>query len=151
MLGVAQNFLTGQIPASFGNCKNLYFLDLSSNNLSGSLPAAIFVPCVVVFSISQNSLFGNISRFSHGEGSNASLNLSMSYMDLVGGNNFEVSDEFVGSIPTSFTDIVSLLKLNLSGNRLQDHIPSYIREMKEIRYLSLSNNNFLGMVSQDLV
>ncbi|PPS10055.1 hypothetical protein GOBAR_AA10582 [Gossypium barbadense] len=36
------------------------------------------------------------------------------------------SDEFVGSIPTSFTDMVSLLKLNLSGNRLRGHI--YLRD-----------------------
>ncbi|MBA0732649.1 hypothetical protein Gogos_016725 [Gossypium gossypioides] len=259
ILNVAQNFLTGQIPASFGNCKNLYFLDLSSNNLSGSLPAAIPVPCMVVFNISQNSLSGNISRFSHGECSNGSLNLSMSYMDLVGlyssffyrnalinvgsgpspfslsefvvlhdfsrnqftgsvppfiislytlsaklnygfwlnGNNFEgnlsvysfdpclrldglifdasnnkivgelplnmghtckclkilslASNEFVGSIPTSFTDMVSLLKLNLSENRLRGPIPSYIGEMKEIRYLSLSNNNFSGAMPWDLV
>ncbi|XWS76763.1 hypothetical protein CRYUN_Cryun01aG0205500 [Craigia yunnanensis] len=257
MLNVAQNFLTGQIPMSFGNCKNLYLLDLSSNNLSGLLPAEISVPCMVVFNVSHNSLFGNISRFSYGECSNSSVNLSVSYVDLVGfyssffyrnalmnvghfpfsssefvvlhdfsrnqftgsvppffissyslsakphygfwlnGNNFEgnllaysfepclrldglifdisnnkivgklpsdmgstckclkilslASNKFVGSIPTSFTNMVSLVKLNLSENRLQGPIPSYIGEMKEMRCLLLSNNNFIGAIPQDLV
>ncbi|XP_007051340.2 PREDICTED: LRR receptor-like serine/threonine-protein kinase RPK2 [Theobroma cacao] len=257
MLNVAQNFLTGQIPVSFGNCKSLHFLDLSSNNLTGLLPTEISVPCMVVFNVSENSLVGNISRFSSGECSNSSGNLSVSQVDLVGfyssffyrntlvnvgpfsfsssefvvlhdlsknqftgsvppffissyslsvkphygfwlnGNNFEgnlsaysfdpclsldglifdisnnkivdqlpsdigsnckcmkflsvASNEFVGSIPTSFTNMVSLVKLNLSENRLQGPIPSYIGEMNDLRYLSLSSNNFTGAIPQDFI
>ena len=33
--------ITGSIPSSFGNFCNLEFLDLSSNNLNGSLPEII--------------------------------------------------------------------------------------------------------------
>ena len=34
------NHFTGQVPASIGYLKNLYWLDLSDNQLSGSIPVS---------------------------------------------------------------------------------------------------------------
>ena len=34
------NRFTGQVPASLGNLKNLYWLDLSNNQLTGSIPVS---------------------------------------------------------------------------------------------------------------
>ncbi|XVF72879.1 hypothetical protein PTKIN_Ptkin12aG0155900 [Pterospermum kingtungense] len=155
MLNIAQNFLTGPIPMSFGNCQNLFFLDLSSNNLTGLLPAAISVPCMAVFNLSQNSLFGNISRFSYGECFCSSVNLSVSYVDLVGfyssffyrnaltnGGHFPFSssefvvlhdfswNQFTGSVPPFFiSSYSSSAKLHygfwLNGNNFEGNLSAY--------------------------
>ncbi|KAL5078814.1 hypothetical protein RYX36_007235, partial [Vicia faba] len=37
ILNLAENYVTGVVPASLGMCRNLTFLDLSSNNLAGYL------------------------------------------------------------------------------------------------------------------
>ncbi|KAM7276426.1 hypothetical protein ACFE04_018292 [Oxalis oulophora] len=84
MLNLAENYFDGQMPASLQNCKNLFFLDVSANNLTGSFPEELPVPCMAVFNISQNRLQGNFPRFTSGQCSKLSVNLSTSYMDLPG-------------------------------------------------------------------
>ncbi|GAV69880.1 Pkinase domain-containing protein/LRR_1 domain-containing protein/LRRNT_2 domain-containing protein/LRR_6 domain-containing protein/LRR_8 domain-containing protein [Cephalotus follicularis] len=83
MLNLAQNYFGGQMPASLSNCKSLYFLDLSSNNLTGSLSEEFFVPCMVVFNVSKNSLSGNFPRYSNSVCSKLSVNFSISYTDFL--------------------------------------------------------------------
>ncbi|XP_022757681.1 LRR receptor-like serine/threonine-protein kinase RPK2 isoform X2 [Durio zibethinus] len=153
MLNVAQNFLTGQIPVSFGECKNLYFLDLSSNNLTGLLPAEISVPCMVVFNISHNSLFGNISRFSYGECSNSSVNLSVSYVDLVGFySSFFYRNALMNVGPFSFSSSEFVVLHDFSRNQFTGSVPpffisSYCLSAKPHYGFWLNGNNFEGNLS----
>ncbi|XWS35997.1 hypothetical protein CRYUN_Cryun20dG0044100 [Craigia yunnanensis] len=184
MLNIVQNFLTRQIPLSFGNCKSLYFLDLSSNNLTGLLLVEISISSLVVFNIrnalmnvgpfpfstsefvvlhdfSRNQFTGSILPFFI---SSYSLSVKPHYGFWLNGNNFEgklfsdmgstckclkilslASNEFVGSLPTSFNNMVSLVKLNHSENRLQGPILSYIGVIKEMRATGCFNpQNYIG-------
>ncbi|OMO82321.1 hypothetical protein COLO4_23091 [Corchorus olitorius] len=152
MLNVAQNFLTGQIPVSFGRCKSLYYLDLSSNNLTGLLPTEISVPCMVVFNISHNSLFGNVSRFSY-ECSNSSMYLSASHVGLVGlYSSFFYRNALmnVGHFPLPSSEFVVLH--DLSKNQFTGVVPpfiisSYSLSVKPHYGFWLNGNNFEGNLS----
>ncbi|XP_050234084.1 LRR receptor-like serine/threonine-protein kinase RPK2 [Mercurialis annua] len=52
------NSFKGVVPKSLEMCKNLAFLDLSSNYLEGYLPMHLQVPCMLYFNVSQNNLSG---------------------------------------------------------------------------------------------
>ncbi|KAE8734531.1 rRNA-processing protein UTP23-like protein [Hibiscus syriacus] len=63
VLNLGQNYFDGVIPEKIVMCKNLTFLDLSSNNLSGYLPWQLHVPCTSYFNISRNNISGNIQTY----------------------------------------------------------------------------------------
>ncbi|KAL1828859.1 hypothetical protein ACET3Z_007271 [Daucus carota] len=63
MVNLAQNLFTGKIFGVFEGCKNLHFLNLSSNSISGGLDEKLQVPCMTVFDISSNLLSGLIPSF----------------------------------------------------------------------------------------
>lgn len=61
VLNLGQNLLTGKIPAGLGQCKNLFFLDLSSSHLTGEIPQELPISCMIYFDVSGNSLTGNFT------------------------------------------------------------------------------------------
>ncbi|KAF8709805.1 hypothetical protein HU200_029517 [Digitaria exilis] len=60
MVNLGENLLSGVIPQQLGQCRNLKFLNLSSNNLSGSLDKDLCPHCMAVFDVSGNELSGSI-------------------------------------------------------------------------------------------
>ncbi|EEF49325.1 LRR receptor-like serine/threonine-protein kinase RPK2 [Ricinus communis] len=60
------NFFKGVVPKGLGMCKNLTFLDLSSNYLVGYLPMQLQVPCMVYFNVSQNNMSRALPSFQKG-------------------------------------------------------------------------------------
>ncbi|XP_021762442.1 LRR receptor-like serine/threonine-protein kinase RPK2 [Chenopodium quinoa] len=57
-LNLGQNYIDGIIPEGIAMCRNLTFLDLSSNGLSGNFPLQLQVSCMVYLNVSWNSLSG---------------------------------------------------------------------------------------------
>ncbi|KAH9715658.1 Receptor-like protein 6 [Citrus sinensis] len=58
---MSHNALTGSIPSSFGNLKQIESLDLSMNNLSGKIPAQLAsLNFLSVLNLSYNNLVGQI-------------------------------------------------------------------------------------------
>ncbi|GKB08330.1 kinase-like domain-containing protein, partial [Tanacetum coccineum] len=96
-LNLSQNSLSGTIPLDIKNLKMLNILDLSSNNLSGTITSSLG-ECVTsslsslgglgVLDISQNNLSGKIPQFFDKWNSLEFLNLSF--------NDFEGEVPFVG-------------------------------------------------------
>ncbi|KAM3713180.1 hypothetical protein ACB098_01G237200 [Castanea mollissima] len=76
VLNLGQNYITGVVPESLGLCKNLSFLDLSSNTLLGYLPTQMRVPCMVYFNVSRNNISGFLPRF---ENSSCDATMMISY------------------------------------------------------------------------
>lgn len=66
ILNLGQNYITGVVPESLGLCKNLSFMDLSSNTLWGYLSTQMRVPCMVYFNVSRNNISGSLPRFENG-------------------------------------------------------------------------------------
>ncbi|KAF2294955.1 hypothetical protein GH714_029683 [Hevea brasiliensis] len=65
MVNLAHNGFGGEINGIFGRCKKLYYLDLSSNMLSGQLDEKLPVPCMTFFDVSQNLMSSSIPRFNY--------------------------------------------------------------------------------------
>ncbi|XWS43938.1 hypothetical protein CRYUN_Cryun15aG0001300 [Craigia yunnanensis] len=84
VLNLGQNYVGGVIPENIGMCKNLTFLDLSSNNFFGYLPWQLHVPCMTYFNVSRNNISGNIPRYRKGscDGSMISYGLDSTFIDM---------------------------------------------------------------------
>ncbi|PSS21546.1 Systemin receptor like [Actinidia chinensis var. chinensis] len=115
-LDLSSNNLSGSVPESLGSCSALESLDLSNNNFSGELPI--------------NTLLRMVSL----------KNVSLAF------NNF------VGFLPDSFSNITNLESLDVSSNRLSGSIPSGVCQnpRNKLKLLYLQNNMFTGPVPDTL-
>lgn len=104
-------------------------LDLSHNNLKGSFPNSL--------------VFGNLSRV------NLGFNQLEGSVPIWSGVTFlSLSSNFLsGSIPSNIGQEMSILEgLDLSGNLINDSIPSSIRLINDLIFLDLSNNSLSGKI-----
>nr|XP_009795424.1 PREDICTED: LRR receptor-like serine/threonine-protein kinase RPK2 isoform X1 [Nicotiana sylvestris] len=63
VVNLAQNFFVGKISGLFVRCHGLFFLNISSNRLSGNLDKKLPVPCMTLFDISKNLMSGPIPQY----------------------------------------------------------------------------------------
>ncbi|KAF7134549.1 hypothetical protein RHSIM_Rhsim08G0005000 [Rhododendron simsii] len=116
-LDLSFNNLSGSVPESLGNCSHLESLVISNNNFSGELPI--------------NTLF-QLSNLKH---------ISLAF------NNF------VGSLPDdSFSNLTNLETLDLSSNNLTGSVPTSICQNpgNSLMLLYLQNNYLTGPVPESL-
>ncbi|KAL0408813.1 UNVERIFIED_CONTAM: Piriformospora indica-insensitive protein 2 [Sesamum radiatum] len=119
--------LTGRIPPTFGELKNLRSLVLLENGLTGEVQANLGnLINLRRLNLAGNSFTGRIPE--NFGGLNSLLILDMSRNSLS------------GSLPLSFGGLNSLLKLDLSYNKLEGKIPEELGNLKKLTLLDLSNN-----------
>lgn len=133
-----ENAFEGSIPSSLANCQNLLQLNLSSNNLNGTIPKQVI----------------GLSSFS--------ISLVMSHNHLTGKLPFEVGNleklaeldlsgnRLSGGIPPSLGNCVSLERLHLEGNSFEGAIPESLKAMRGLEEMDLSRNNLSGQIPQFL-
>ena len=105
-LRLSSNQLSGEMPAALGNLLSLERLDLSDNQLSGEIPAAL----------------GNL------------LNLQELYLN---------ENQLSGEIPVVLGSLPNLQRLDLRNNQLSGEIPV---ELGKIPNLSLDGNQLSGRI-----
>ncbi|CAA2980479.1 systemin receptor SR160 [Olea europaea subsp. europaea] len=115
-LDLSFNNLTGTVPESLGTCSALVLLDISNNNFSGELP------------------IDTLLKLSNLKG----LMLS--------------SNNFIGALPDSFSKLVNLETLDVSSNNISGLIPSGICQdpRNSLQVLFLQNNLFTGPIPESL-
>ncbi|GMP69685.1 hypothetical protein CsSME_00028853 [Camellia sinensis var. sinensis] len=135
------NALTGSLPDSMINCKNLLVVDFSQNSLMGSLPAWIFKLGIQEVLLSGNRLSGSMdSPFS------SSIEYSQQKLQVL-----DLSDNALsGNIPSAVGDFSSLQVLNLSRNSLDGGIPASIGGLKALGTLDLSENSLSGSIPLEI-
>ncbi|KAL5738676.1 hypothetical protein ACOSP7_031437 [Xanthoceras sorbifolium] len=133
---LSHNNLTGEFPNwLLENNTKLESLDLTNNSLGGSFQLAIHPHLnLAALDISNNLFHGHIPK-EIGE-----------YLPSLRYSNLSRND-FDGSIPSSFGDMNSLETLDLSHNQLSGKIPEHLVEgCTSLKLLILSNNSLQGYI-----
>ena len=137
ILWLANNQLTGAIPAELGNLANLQRLILGNNQLTGAIPAELGnLANLQNLDLSDNELTGSIP---------AELGNVANLQRLVLDNN-----QLTGSIPSELGNLANLQDLWLAGNQLTGSIPAELGKLSNLHILWLANNQLTGAIPSEL-
>lgn len=133
-LDLAYNKFSGILPP-LGKSKNLTYIDLSNNHLSGPVPSTHFagLDALVHIDLSFNMLNGSIPS---------------SLFALPSLQNFLLHFNHFDGVLNNFSNASSsqLETLTVSSNKLYGPIPASFFYLKNLKSLSLSYNNLSGKV-----
>ena len=140
-LDLSSNQLSGEIPAELANLSNLVDLDLRSNQLSGEIPAELGnLPNLGWLDLGFNQLSGEIP---------AEL-AKISFLILRG-------NQLSGEIPAELANLsnldlsdTNLVDLDLSDNQLSGMIPIELGKIPNLRSLNLNRNQLSGEIPAEL-
>ncbi|KAI9152963.1 hypothetical protein LWI28_003655 [Acer negundo] len=126
------------IPEELGNLKNLVSLDLSRNNIQGTIPHGLTKLTKLNYLIlSSNQLSGQIP---------------ITIEALFNLEHLELSNNFInGTIPFELEKMPVLRYLDVSYNNLSGDIPYFLDSMSWMSFINLSYNYLGGEISENLV
>jgi len=125
----ATNVITGAISDSIKNLTQLIYLDISGNNLSGTIPTLSGLNNLIVLDMKNNKLSGNVPA----------LPVSLAYLSL-GQNNLS------GTLPIQIKDLTLLMILDLGLNDLTGTVPAEWSSLFKIKYFYLYGNKLSGTI-----
>ncbi|KAF3447723.1 hypothetical protein FNV43_RR08426 [Rhamnella rubrinervis] len=130
-LDLSSNSFTSSIPSDIGkSLYNTFYFSLSKNGLTGSIPESICnARYLELLDLSYNNLYGKIPTCMLASSMIIGVNLRM--------NNLS------GPIPDLFPVDCSLKTLDLNGNFLSKSIPKSLANCKALEDLDLGNNQML--------
>ncbi|OAY71276.1 LRR receptor-like serine/threonine-protein kinase GSO1, partial [Ananas comosus] len=132
VIDLSYNQIKGKLPLSL-NRVMLRYLNLSSNQFEGPLPALPQTPTVL--DLSNNFFTGPIP--------NSTLS-SLEYL-LLSNNSFD------GNVPVSLCESTSLIVLDISNNKLSGEIPPCLGMLQDQLFvLDTMNNNLSGQIPASL-
>ncbi|XP_059073595.1 LRR receptor-like serine/threonine-protein kinase EFR [Cryptomeria japonica] len=136
------NNLTGTIPNSLGNIfsldqldlgnnqfREISFLALNVNHLTGQNPSSSNCTVLEVLDINDNNITGEIT----GELFSKTTNLMELYLAI---------NQLTGSLPVSLFTCSQLEQLEVSGNRLSGTVPTELGKLYRLIWLNLGSNQF---------
>ncbi|KAK2457975.1 receptor protein EIX2 [Trifolium repens] len=137
VLRIPNNNLTGKIPNLELNLTNNYpFIDLSSNQLEGSIPSFLLQAGALDLS---NNKFSDFVSFL----------CSKSKPNILQMLNFS-NNQLKGELPDCWNNLTSLKFVDLSNNKLSGKIPFSMGALSSMEALILRNNSLSGPLSSSL-
>ncbi|XP_047314865.1 probable LRR receptor-like serine/threonine-protein kinase At4g36180 [Impatiens glandulifera] len=136
-LDLSGNNLPGSIPGGIGNLLKLQELKMANNLLNGIIPVEI-TQCrsLHVLDLEANRFSGEIPEF-------LSQLKGLKFLSL-GGNQFS------GSIPSSFINLTQLETLNLRDNSLTGSFPEEFTSLINLTVLNIGGNSFTGKIPTNI-
>ncbi|XP_058111917.1 receptor-like protein 53 [Magnolia sinica] len=131
-LALSSNSFNGTIPSLYGNDLRIcVHLNLSNNSLSGTIPSSLFsLPSLREVLLQDNHFSGQLGEFHNA----SSLLLEKIYLD---------KNKLQGPIPRSIFQLTKLTELSLLSNNFNGDLDlGLFQNLKDLRYLDLSNNHF---------
>ncbi|XP_066334827.1 receptor-like protein EIX2 [Miscanthus floridulus] len=125
-MNISNNQLNGTLPADMGSM-SLLELYIGSNKLTGQIPT--LPPNIHTLDLSNNFLLGPLPSATR------SANLSQLYL---------FSNRLTGQIPESFCKYQQLFMLDLSNNFLEGEPPLCLGVTEYMEFVALSNNSLSG-------
>ncbi|KAK9672275.1 hypothetical protein RND81_12G088500 [Saponaria officinalis] len=163
-LGLDTNNFVGSVPKGFGHFPNLWYLDLSFNNLksninfvsnlanstqlemlqlsgnefSGILPESVanFSTHLQILLLGKNNIKGQIPA-----GITNLINLELLIL---------TENAFIGSIPRDLGKLPKIEWLSLGFNRLTGNIPNSFKNLTYLSKVLLNDNHFQGTIPSSL-
>jgi len=132
-INLSSNGLSGSIPADLGSLVSLTSLNLVGNNLSGSIPFELAsLVNLTYLDLNCNQLSGNIPP----ELGNLT---NLTYLDLS-------CNHFNGSIPSQLGSLAKLTYLDLISNQFSGAIPTQLGNLTRLTVFGLGNNELSGSI-----
>jgi Leucine-rich repeat (LRR) protein len=120
-------------PNFLGTQSHLRILDLSNNNLTGSIPSWINTRNLVYLKLANNSLAGSLNLLWQKQSNLEMIDISM--------------NRFVGQLPSNISFVFpNLTVLNASYNIIFGHLPPSLCNIRNLQIVDLSNNKLTGEV-----
>ncbi|KAK9127429.1 hypothetical protein Syun_016226 [Stephania yunnanensis] len=134
VLDLSNNQISGTIPLNINNetMPNLQFLTLSSNLIEGSIPSSICnVKWLRTVSLSSNNLSGELRQ--------------ECWKDLQSLEVIDLSNNHLsGKVPISIWSAPRLSLLSLSKNGFSGNLPPNLKTLGPLRVIDLGENSFSG-------
>ncbi|GLT45409.1 hypothetical protein SLA2020_192410 [Shorea laevis] len=131
-LSLSKNLFEGLFPIEFCGLDWLRFLDLSNNNLSGSIPECFNPFYISHIHLSNNRFTGPLTKAFYNSSYLESLDLTR--------NNL------TGRIPGWIGSLPSLSILLLKANHFEGEIPFQLCHLNRLKIMDLSQNNLFGSI-----
>ncbi|KAL6641067.1 hypothetical protein ACP70R_019248 [Stipagrostis hirtigluma subsp. patula] len=129
--------LNGTIPDEIGNLTSLQQLVLSSNSLTGSIPATVGrLQKLTWLGLDRNDLGGRIPL----EVGNMT---KLGILDLT-------QNSLIGFLPGTIADLRNLTMFLVSSNKLGGHITPQLGNMSSLQVVDIEMNNFSGMAAESI-
>ncbi|KAJ0967117.1 hypothetical protein J5N97_024034 [Dioscorea zingiberensis] len=172
-LDLGHNKFIGNIPTWLGEkLRGLFTLILRSNMFVGGIPPQLSHTYLRILDLSDNNLTGTIPE-GFGNFTNMKATMTGAYLKaldysptmelIVKSSSLEYErdlpriclidlseNNLYGSIPHELTNLKGLMILNLSGNHLTGDITNQIGSMTQLESLDLSRNELLGAIPATL-
>ncbi|CAN0900918.1 Receptor-like protein 56, partial [Linum grandiflorum] len=150
ILDISHNNLTGSVPRQIDKMSRLRYILLNDNNFFGEIP---FGMCTLqhlrLIDFSNNFFSGQIPPCII-----TTKAFPYSYQGrnllLMSGINL-ANNNFSGEIPEEFGDLTTIRLMNLSHNELTGPIPSAFSSLDQMESLDISYNNLTGSIPPQLV
>jgi Leucine-rich repeat (LRR) protein len=132
-INLSTNNLSDSLPDAIGDFPNLTALNLRANQLSGSLPASLGdLSNLTILHLDDN-------EFSNSLPSDLGKLNSLQILDL---NN----NQFGGSIPSTFGSMTSLQSLRLNVNQFDGSLPAELGNLKNLQFLNCYSSHLSGLL-----
>lgn len=143
-LDLSENNLSGSIPSAIEKLNKLQEINLNYNKLTGEIPSSIGKLTELQYvNLSNNRLTGHIPSEIKNLKSLESFDISSSE----NGNFNQIS----GPIPPEIGQLTQLKSFSASYNNLEGNLPEELADLPNLTYLNISYNRMSGQLSKRLL
>ncbi|KAK1304378.1 hypothetical protein QJS10_CPB11g02356 [Acorus calamus] len=138
-IDLSDNFLSGDINATFARMPYIEKIKLSNNQLRFDISRITLPHQLFHLDLHSNQIYGSLSGFLKGQPFKFLESLDMS------------RNQITGEIPSLISEMSNLVMLDLSRNQIEGTIPDSVGQMGRLEWLDVSNNRLEKKIPESLI
>ncbi len=136
-IDLSDNNLVGSLPINIGQLQNLEKLNLNNNQLNGNIPSSVWD----LYNLTELSLMNN--------NLNSTLDNKIEQLENLKILNLEANN-ITGTIPSNIDKLKNLEYLNIAHTNIEGEIPTDMRKLDNLKTLRLNNTALSGEIPSRL-